>query len=419
MSGDLGAAVVAGETATQAFGAPEQAPAQPKLFSMAAGGILNTNARVACAGATRPLPSLLTGRADRVAKAEVASQECKAPRLPAQPPTPRDDASDDQSDHDDNVSPEALPSAGSALHADGTCTQCCFFAKGRCRNGIDCEFCHLPHDKRARGRGCRGRGGSRAAAAAAAVAVTAAPTTPPATSPPVPPPGLDPPSPTATPVPAPTAATTGAGVLSTVPLGCRPAGITSTAPAPIAAPGSSAAVGVGAFVPKGSLDLAPGRSLFATPAPPQAPPKTPPAAMAAAALASTCVSAMTTATATAVAAPPPSPGMVRPDAALRATPPALQQAVYGEAPGMDASGPGAPRAPRPLFGTMPPSAAAAPTARPSALMPPVVAGPVLLGGGASQEPLKVALPAGRSAAKAHLESLKLAPLKKRVPQWEI
>lgn len=44
--------------------------------------------------------------------------------------------------------PELLPSMGSALHASGECRRCNFFAKGRCRNGRDCQFCHLPHERR-------------------------------------------------------------------------------------------------------------------------------------------------------------------------------------------------------------------------------------------------------------------------------
>lgn len=45
--------------------------------------------------------------------------------------------------------PEAqdLPSMGSAGHALGECRRCNFFAKGRCQNGYDCEFCHFPHER--------------------------------------------------------------------------------------------------------------------------------------------------------------------------------------------------------------------------------------------------------------------------------
>jgi len=42
----------------------------------------------------------------------------------------------------------ALPSAGSAGHGAGTCRRCCFFPKGRCNNGYDCNFCHFFHEKR-------------------------------------------------------------------------------------------------------------------------------------------------------------------------------------------------------------------------------------------------------------------------------
>lgn len=54
-----------------------------------------------------------------------------------------------------------LPSVGSALHTSGRCSRCCFFLKSRCRNGVNCQFCHLSHERRSRGRGCRGHGSSR------------------------------------------------------------------------------------------------------------------------------------------------------------------------------------------------------------------------------------------------------------------
>lgn len=60
----------------------------------------------------------------------------------------------------DEAADGALPSMGSALHAAGACRRCCFFAKGRCQNGARCSFCHLPHERRSRGRGCRGHGGA-------------------------------------------------------------------------------------------------------------------------------------------------------------------------------------------------------------------------------------------------------------------
>uniref|UniRef100_A0A7S4W7C0 C3H1-type domain-containing protein n=1 Tax=Alexandrium monilatum TaxID=311494 RepID=A0A7S4W7C0_9DINO len=47
--------------------------------------------------------------------------------------------------------PGALhPSIGSEGHALGCCKRCCFFPRGRCANGYECEFCHYEHDKRKR-----------------------------------------------------------------------------------------------------------------------------------------------------------------------------------------------------------------------------------------------------------------------------
>eukprot|EP00928_Gymnodinium_smaydae_P053411 TRINITY_DN37401_c0_g1_i1.p1 TRINITY_DN37401_c0_g1~~TRINITY_DN37401_c0_g1_i1.p1 ORF type:complete len:825 (-),score=221.35 TRINITY_DN37401_c0_g1_i1:64-2538(-) len=43
---------------------------------------------------------------------------------------------------------DELPSMGSALHASGECRRCNFYPKGRCQNGKNCTFCHLPHEKR-------------------------------------------------------------------------------------------------------------------------------------------------------------------------------------------------------------------------------------------------------------------------------
>mmetsp|Transcript_54307 Transcript_54307/g.126446 ORF Transcript_54307/g.126446 Transcript_54307/m.126446 type:complete len:480 (-) Transcript_54307:183-1622(-) len=42
------------------------------------------------------------------------------------------------------------PSVGSAGHSTGCCKRCCFFPRGRCANGYECEFCHYEHDKRKR-----------------------------------------------------------------------------------------------------------------------------------------------------------------------------------------------------------------------------------------------------------------------------
>lgn len=47
--------------------------------------------------------------------------------------------------------PGALhPSLGSEAHAASNCKRCCFFPRGRCTNGYNCEFCHYDHEKRKR-----------------------------------------------------------------------------------------------------------------------------------------------------------------------------------------------------------------------------------------------------------------------------
>jgi len=47
--------------------------------------------------------------------------------------------------------PGALhPSLGSEAHEGGTCKRCCFYPRGRCTNGYNCEFCHYEHEKRKR-----------------------------------------------------------------------------------------------------------------------------------------------------------------------------------------------------------------------------------------------------------------------------
>eukprot|EP00425_Heterocapsa_triquetra_P026829 CAMPEP_0195094980 /NCGR_PEP_ID=MMETSP0448-20130528/46570_1 /TAXON_ID=66468 /ORGANISM="Heterocapsa triquestra, Strain CCMP 448" /LENGTH=188 /DNA_ID=CAMNT_0040129099 /DNA_START=54 /DNA_END=617 /DNA_ORIENTATION=- len=45
--------------------------------------------------------------------------------------------------------PGALhPSMGSIAHTSGACKRCCFFPRGRCMNGYECEFCHYSHENR-------------------------------------------------------------------------------------------------------------------------------------------------------------------------------------------------------------------------------------------------------------------------------
>lgn len=70
-----------------------------------------------------------------------------------------DGSSDDESPSCPVVPPQDVPrpppgalhpSVGSERHAMGACRRCCFFPRGRCLNGYDCEFCHYEHDKRKR-----------------------------------------------------------------------------------------------------------------------------------------------------------------------------------------------------------------------------------------------------------------------------
>eukprot|EP00930_Biecheleria_cincta_P069436 TRINITY_DN57181_c0_g1_i1.p1 TRINITY_DN57181_c0_g1~~TRINITY_DN57181_c0_g1_i1.p1 ORF type:complete len:413 (-),score=69.49 TRINITY_DN57181_c0_g1_i1:183-1421(-) len=85
-----------------------------------------------------------------------------AKEIAAESTDPSDDrASDSGSSIAGAGAAGGLPSVGSALHASGRCSRCCFFLKDRCRNGVNCQFCHLPHERRSRGRGCRGHGSSR------------------------------------------------------------------------------------------------------------------------------------------------------------------------------------------------------------------------------------------------------------------
>merc|ERR1719198_2497146 len=90
---------------------------------------------------------------------------------------------------------ENLPSMGSAGHAEGECRRCNFYPKGRCLNGVNCSFCHLPHDKQKLSRQEK-RERRVAAEMARAVNERAAAAAPeqPLNEPARPPPGLMPPS---------------------------------------------------------------------------------------------------------------------------------------------------------------------------------------------------------------------------------
>lgn len=95
-------------------------------------------------------------QADEVTSPAAKSTEPPSPAAEAdlspQPPSivspATAEAKADSPSTTEEVTADGLPSLGSAQHASGECRRCNFFAKGRCRNGVDCPFCHLPHDRR-------------------------------------------------------------------------------------------------------------------------------------------------------------------------------------------------------------------------------------------------------------------------------
>eukprot|EP00929_Paragymnodinium_shiwhaense_P084471 TRINITY_DN45169_c0_g1_i1.p1 TRINITY_DN45169_c0_g1~~TRINITY_DN45169_c0_g1_i1.p1 ORF type:complete len:570 (+),score=95.84 TRINITY_DN45169_c0_g1_i1:74-1783(+) len=84
-------------------------------------------------------PDLIREQSDKAPSGEMES-------LP--PPTFSADASSAGADED--VS--GLPSKGSALHTEGKCKRCAFSVKDRCRNGVDCLYCHMPHERKRKQR---------------------------------------------------------------------------------------------------------------------------------------------------------------------------------------------------------------------------------------------------------------------------
>ena len=93
-----------------------------------------------------------------------------------------DEESEDESEEDEEereariqaLKDGPLPSVGSVGNWDGECKRCCFFPKGRCTNGEECEFCHFDHEKRIRKKKKRKKKKSKKAKRIAAKAVAAA-----------------------------------------------------------------------------------------------------------------------------------------------------------------------------------------------------------------------------------------------------
>lgn len=84
-----------------------------------------------------------------------AAQEAMTKLDRATPPRLRNESESSGEDDgspfpDAALGPDGLPSRGSAGHAAGECKRCCFFPKGRCGNGHECNFCHFDHDRRRR-----------------------------------------------------------------------------------------------------------------------------------------------------------------------------------------------------------------------------------------------------------------------------
>lgn len=237
----------------------------------------------------RPLPSLLTGHAEVGAHANKAHKDTslRAPvpsaSVGVEVGTRVLEAEEDR-EQQLKETPEELPSLGSAMHASGSCSRCCFFLKGRCRNGADCRFCHFRHEKRSRGRGCRGHGAVGKTPVGTAGGATEV-DTPAMTAPTevkVPgafaiPPGLDalavPPTPSAAGIPPPpgllprAAEAHGQGPLfATAPPTPSTSSSTPQRVMPLCDEGGSTAM-TGVAIPRTSLSLHGGSVLFATPAP--------------------------------------------------------------------------------------------------------------------------------------------------------
>jgi len=96
--------------------------------------------RLDCADAKPQIDKCAEAEVGRVRSSGSTDEDCES-------------SGDEDDDEDLGLCPiytegAALPSAGSAGHADGSCRRCCFFPKGRCNNGEDCQFCHFAHEKR-------------------------------------------------------------------------------------------------------------------------------------------------------------------------------------------------------------------------------------------------------------------------------
>lgn len=143
------------EAATQSPSTSEEAPAEPSLPGTADS---EKSMGLTWLGFPKKVPVLLRSEGgalggDAPPKGAWMPEEagCKD-TVDKEPPVVR------QRPRGPMAAPGDMPSRGSAGHNDGLCKRCCFFPKGRCTNGFDCEFCHLEHDKRKRKKKKKSKG---------------------------------------------------------------------------------------------------------------------------------------------------------------------------------------------------------------------------------------------------------------------
>ncbi|CAK0890807.1 unnamed protein product [Prorocentrum cordatum] len=139
---------------------PEETAAAPDVREGAREG-LGAPAAVAPTAAPEDLEAAREGAGALAAAALAAAPPAAAPpaaRSPKQkaPPPELQQLDESSSEEGDEIfpvaelGPDGLPSVGSVDHDKGECKRCCFFPKGRCTNGHDCQFCHFDHEKRKR-----------------------------------------------------------------------------------------------------------------------------------------------------------------------------------------------------------------------------------------------------------------------------
>jgi len=99
----------------------------------------------------------LGGPAATAAAAAAAANAAMPKKVAIKAPPPGLDCQAQEAKFQATTLSDALPSVGSASHADGTCRRCSFFPKKNCSSGYNCEFCHFMHKRRNRIRPCKGK----------------------------------------------------------------------------------------------------------------------------------------------------------------------------------------------------------------------------------------------------------------------